>query len=1194
MSIFERFTFAGLIMLGLWTTLRYALWWFQPGHIPTNRLSDQYSFFPVVDFLLFLILSFVVFFGLILKIGTWFTTWFMKRPVYIPPQTGLRVAFLTCYVPGNEPLEMLRKTLIAMKKADYTHDTWVLDEGNRDEVKSLCAELGVKHFSRFDKSHYNQQSGPFRKKTKAGNLNSWRNEYEHEYDIVAQLDMDHVPHSDYLMKLLGYFTDPGVGFVGIPQIYKNSENWIARGAAEQTHFYYGPLQQGFYGAHMPFLIGTTHVYRVKAMQSFGGYSPTIAEDYLTGMHFFSHGWRGVYVPEVLAEGLGPVTWEDYFNQQLRWSYGLFEILFKHTHRHIFKLSLNQRINLFFSQLFYFSGIATFLGFILTSVYLVFGINSANIDVIEWGFYAIPAYFSGVLILIFLHRFYIDPKNEPKFGIYGMLLGQAANIIYTVAFAKFITKQKLTYVVTSKNNDSVSSVNWKVFTSHIMILLISILTLEISFITSHDSIVMRFWAVVNAFFLTGIILTGYWFSIKSLFKGLLDHYRLFEFEVNNSSQLPHSPTLTEKYAYLNGNNYLFLGFSVVSFITVTICMFNFIIGNPLMWPLMVYLSFSFVYFCVSTSVNFFFKRFDINVHKELINKWKKHLNKSIDIFLPTAGEPLYVLRNTWDGVRELVENYSGKITVYCLDDADSGQVKKMAQEFGFEYSVRPNRGWFKKAGNLRFGFENSNSEFIVIFDADFRPRNDFLSELLPYFFENEKIGLVQSPQYFDVHGKQNWLERGAGAVQELFYRYSQVSRQNSDASICVGSNAIYRRAALNQIGGTALIEHSEDVHTGFNLRTKGWTIQYVPIILAKGLCPSEMKAFFKQQYRWCLGSMSLLGSHKFWTIKLSLMASLSYFSGFLYYIHTGLSSFFVPVIPLAVLFLYPDQVTIGNYLLLAPSLIFIHLIYPMWHKSTYGIEAWAVRSIYGWAHLFAIVDSLTNKKMHWQPSGSKMGSDTRYNIFRALQVIFNFLPAVLWVTEASKHVLLGRFMFLPLLIGGIYYLLIASKVTFYSTEQVPFLLTRGLDHALRIRTIPAITVLFLSLLIGGITNYAFQNNLFQNGTSREAHANEIDNINSQLSLVRADTKTAEASDEAAISLPIIYYQQVNSGDSATTIYRKIIASYEIKNGLKFSPKVKLDLENNLVLNRPLQRLRKGEIISVPETDLVAAVKFQTQS
>ncbi len=69
---------------------------------------------------------------------------------------------------------MLEKTLTAMKNADYPHDTWVLDEGNEAEVKVLCEKLGVNHFSRKQYPYYNQKGGMFRRKTKAGNLNSWR------------------------------------------------------------------------------------------------------------------------------------------------------------------------------------------------------------------------------------------------------------------------------------------------------------------------------------------------------------------------------------------------------------------------------------------------------------------------------------------------------------------------------------------------------------------------------------------------------------------------------------------------------------------------------------------------------------------------------------------------------------------------------------------------------------------------------------------------------------------------------------------------------------------------------------------------------------------------------------------------------------------------------------------------------------
>jgi cellulose synthase (UDP-forming) len=48
---------------------------------------------------------------------------------------------------------------------------------------------------------------------------------------------------------------------------------------------------------------------------------------------------------------------------------------------------------------------------------------------------------------------------------------------------------------------------------------------------------------------------------------------------------------------------------------------------------------------------------------------------------------------------------------------------MAGDFGFQYLIRPNRGWYKKAGNLRHAFTRSRGEFILILDADFAPRRD---------------------------------------------------------------------------------------------------------------------------------------------------------------------------------------------------------------------------------------------------------------------------------------------------------------------------------------------------------------------------------------------------------------------------------------------------------------------------------------
>jgi cellulose synthase/poly-beta-1,6-N-acetylglucosamine synthase-like glycosyltransferase len=410
-------------------------------------------------------------------------------------------------------------------------------------------------------------------------------------------------------------------------------------------------------------------------------------------------------------------------------------------------------------------------------------------------------------------------------------------------------------------------------------------------------------------------------------------------------------------------------SLFSFGALLVSQLRFV-GN--MWVLFIIfgpmLIFTLLYYLISLCVNFSTCGFDMSRHRRLVTSWRPARYPSLDIFLPICGEHPEVLRNTWTHVRELALAYPGDVIPYVLDDGASAQAAAVASEFGFLYVVRPNRGWFKKAGNLRHAFGISSGEFIAIFDADFAPRADLAAEMLPYFDAQPSLGIVQSPQYFRTHRRQSWTERGAGAVQELFYRLVQVSRDHHDGAICVGSCAIYRREALAANGGSSLIEHSEDVHTGFELRRAGWGLRYIPVPLATGLCPSDPDSFISQQYRWCLGSMSLLTSRKFWSAKMRLRTRLCYLSGFCYYIHTAIFTLVTPAIPLTLLIFMPDRVRLINYLLILPSLVYNLAVFPAWHRCRFGPSAFMAKALYGWAHLFCLLDLVRGKRLGWQATG----------------------------------------------------------------------------------------------------------------------------------------------------------------------------------------------------------------------------------
>ena len=308
---------------------------------------------------------------------------------------------------------------------------------------------------------------------------------------------------------------------------------------------------------------------------------------------------------------------------------------------------------------------------------------------------------------------------------------------------------------------------------------------------------------------------------------------------------------------------------------------------------------------------------------------------------------------------------------------------------------------KKAGNLRHAFAITRGEFIVIFDADLCPRADFIQETLPYFYHDPNIAIVQTPQYFQIQKWQTWVRKGAAYIQELFYRLIQVNRDYFDGSICVGSNAMYRRKTLEPFGGTAAIDYSEDVHTGFNVTKNGQKVRYLPIVLAKGLCPDSLPGFFIQQYRWAMGSISLLSSRAFWKAPLTLMQRVCYLSGMLYYISTGIGIFLTPLPSMLLVWFAPQHVFWYNTFFSLPSFLMGFILIGLWSRAPFGIYGIRARAVSYYAHLFALVDKVRHRTVAWIPSGVAQNV-SRFSTFRNVMFWWTSLNTIWLFTGAFYH------------------------------------------------------------------------------------------------------------------------------------------------------------------------------------------------
>jgi cellulose synthase (UDP-forming) len=484
MSHRRRMLFVVLIILQMVFLFYYIGWWFHPVRAEFHTVSRS----------LFVVLSVIGVFDTAFYLYIWRLLWFMKKPRLVKAEPGYKVAIVTTYVKADTPT-LMKDTLLAMKDVRYQHETFVLDEEDDDEIKRICEELGVQYFTRRRNKAYNtpasartsgtvqakgQRPEKYQERTKGGNLNAWLTEHGQRFDFVTFLDPDHKPERFYLECVVGYFRDPTVGFVQPPQIYGNwKKNWIARGAAEQSYYFYGPIQMGLYGLDNCVVNGSHSTFRVAALQEIGGYAVHDADDVLTCIRLRAQGWRGVYVPEILAVGLAPETWPDFLQQQRRWARSVLDLTFHHR-REFRGLNWRQRLGYLMMCSYYFYG----LGFVLLLVLPVISIltNQAPVNAALSTFimYYTPfILFRYALLIIWSQKFLILPEKRPNlFWLWfrGGLLWAATWPYFVWAFLLALRKTPVAHRVTTPKGETAQASCMRLFVTHIVLMFLTALAL----------------------------------------------------------------------------------------------------------------------------------------------------------------------------------------------------------------------------------------------------------------------------------------------------------------------------------------------------------------------------------------------------------------------------------------------------------------------------------------------------------------------------------------------------------------------------------------------------------------------------------------------------------------------------------------------------------------------------------------------
>jgi cellulose synthase (UDP-forming) len=299
--------------------------------------------------------------------------------------SGQYLPSVDVFVPSyKEPDYIVRRTVIGCQAMEYPNKTiYILDDTRRPHIKALAEELGCKYITRPDNKH-----------AKAGNLNNALPQTNGE--LITIMDADFVPFKNFLTRTVGFFQSPKVDLIQTPQFFYNPD-YHARNMGvdyllpnDLEHFF-GYVQPGRDTGNTVICCGTSYVVRRSSIEAIGGYyTRCCVEDYQTSIRLLTHGYRIIYLNEMLSMGESTRMFADFIDQRLRWLQGNLQVYFCGKELPIWsKLNWIQKSYHITLILHCFNPVIRLISLVVPLLSLFLGASPLVASVPEYIYYAMP-------------------------------------------------------------------------------------------------------------------------------------------------------------------------------------------------------------------------------------------------------------------------------------------------------------------------------------------------------------------------------------------------------------------------------------------------------------------------------------------------------------------------------------------------------------------------------------------------------------------------------------------------------------------------------------------------------------------------------------------------------------------------------------------------------------------------------------
>ncbi len=202
------------------------------------------------------------------------------------------------------------------------------------------------------------------------------------------------------------------------------------------------------------------------------------------------------------------------------------------------------------------------------------------------------------------------------------------------------------------------------------------------------------------------------------------------------------------------------------------------------------------------------------------------------------------------------NYpKGKYEIIIADDSTNQETQNLLARFeeqnpGFvKYLHREHRKGFK-AGALKNSMKHAKGELIVIFDSDWMPGKDFLSNVVKPF-SDPNVAIVQTRQGF-YNKDSNIITRFAAYLLMIYHAVIMPINNRVNCVFFCGTAGAIRRSVFEKVGGWNLNSLTEDSDLTVRMLLRGYKTVYLDFATPSEL-PATFESFLKQQMRWCYGN-----------------------------------------------------------------------------------------------------------------------------------------------------------------------------------------------------------------------------------------------------------------------------------------------------------------------------------------------------